>query len=367
MLLLLITGTMGAAFLLSFLLLLNPLRRNERANRWLGVFMGVVGASMLDIYLEQTQFEKNVPYFSEWLNTLRYVLAPSLYLAVSFFMHPTRRFERRDWWHFLPVLSFAIVRHIFVFTGRNVEDIAAFNINGHTFSQYFLPLQNLVYMVVSYQKLTRHSRNVELISADTDTINLDWLRNMILIFGVSVLFWGNEIFFEEPFLMRFTPYVYAISVFFAAYFSLKQAPVFNFQPQDLPEISAVIQQEKTKAKRLSQAQLHAHRLQLDHLMFNEKLYLENTLSLSDLAQKLDLSIHDTSYLINETTGDNFYNFINRHRIEEAKRLLRAGKAEDFNMLGIAFEAGFNSKTTFNTTFKKMVGMSPSAYWQSQRE
>ena len=90
-------------------------------------------------------------------------------------------------------------------------------------------------------------------------------------------------------------------------------------------------------------------------------HFKNEINLATIAEKLDISIHDTSYLINEVTGDNFYNFINKYRVEEAKELLTSDKSDKLNMLGIAFESGFNSKTTFNTSFKKVVGISPSEY------
>ncbi|MBC8644955.1 AraC family transcriptional regulator [Flavobacterium lindanitolerans] len=96
-------------------------------------------------------------------------------------------------------------------------------------------------------------------------------------------------------------------------------------------------------------------------MTDEKIFLDNELSLPILADKLKISIHDTSYLINEVTGNNFYNYINSKRVEEAKRLLLSDKSEGLNMLGIAFASGFNSKTTFNTAFKKWAGLSPSQY------
>ena len=63
----------------------------------------------------------------------------------------------------------------------------------------------------------------------------------------------------------------------------------------------------------------------------------------------------------------FYNFINKYRVEEAKKLLASTKMDEFNILGIAFASGFNSKTTFNTTFKKIVGISPSQYSKEKKK
>jgi AraC-like DNA-binding protein len=102
-------------------------------------------------------------------------------------------------------------------------------------------------------------------------------------------------------------------------------------------------------------------------MEKEKMYLDNDLNLPTIAEKLCISIHEASFLINETVGDNFYNFINKYRIEEAKRLLASTKIEQLNILGIAFASGFNSKTTFNTTFKRIVGISPSQYSKEEKK
>ena len=96
-------------------------------------------------------------------------------------------------------------------------------------------------------------------------------------------------------------------------------------------------------------------------MEKDKLFLDNDLNLPTVAEKLGISIHETSFLINDTTKDNFYNFINKYRVEEAKKLLTSSKIETLNILGIAYAAGFNSKTAFNTAFKKWVGVSPTNY------
>jgi AraC-like DNA-binding protein len=98
----------------------------------------------------------------------------------------------------------------------------------------------------------------------------------------------------------------------------------------------------------------------------EKVYLDNELSLPQLAEKMAISSQDLSYLINEAYQENFFSFINRHRVEEVKRLLLTKKYDQFNILGIAYQAGFNSKTTFNAAFKKQVGQSPSHFVKTSK-
>ena len=76
---------------------------------------------------------------------------------------------------------------------------------------------------------------------------------------------------------------------------------------------------------------------------------------------IPLNTYQTSYIINTCFNENFYGFVNRYRIEECKRMLESNEYNNLSILGIAFEAGFNSKTAFNTTFKKLTGLSPKEY------
>lgn len=136
--------------------------------------------------------------------------------------------------------------------------------------------------------------------------------------------------------------------------------------RDVTEVSGAAE-EKPKNKRLGAEQVAGLSVHLSSLMENDKLFLDNDLNLPAVAEKLGISIHEASFLINETTKDNFYNFINKYRVDEAKKLLASTKMDELNILGIAFASGFNSKTTFNTTFKRIVGISPSQYSKEQKK
>jgi AraC-like DNA-binding protein len=85
-----------------------------------------------------------------------------------------------------------------------------------------------------------------------------------------------------------------------------------------------------------------------------------------LAKEMVISTHDLSYLLNECFGASFFQFVNTYRVEEAKQLMLSEKYKHLNILGIAYNAGFNSKTTFNTAFKKHTGLSPSQFMQSAK-
>lgn len=97
------------------------------------------------------------------------------------------------------------------------------------------------------------------------------------------------------------------------------------------------------------------------LMEEEKPYLDNTLKLNSLAGLMEVTPHRLSEILNDVAGKKFYDFVNEYRVQAAKDMLEHPKGRTKKLLAIAFEAGFNSKTSFNRVFKELTGMSPSAY------
>lgn len=100
---------------------------------------------------------------------------------------------------------------------------------------------------------------------------------------------------------------------------------------------------------------------LNHLMQKEKLYRESELKLETLAHKLGVGKHYVSQVINQHFGVNFFEFINILRIEEARQLLISEDKKSMNIIEIAYAVGFNTKNTFNTAFRRIVGVTPTEY------
>lgn len=386
----------GASFLLSFLLYFHPLQQNIKANRWLSFFVFTIGCAFI--------VNTNISYLflSKCLINLQFLLGPSLYISILYFVKPNKVFKYIEWLHFLPFFIFGVIENIWNYGKETISTYSLFLIteNVSFFVRDILPFLTLFYIIKSYIVLVKHKVNLKLVSSDINQINLTWLIHFLFILLLTVFIWINNTIFELPYLIEVTPFVYSTSIFFLAYYSIKQKTIFAFKEKDLKEISEIFEIDTNKteagistngneevdefdaklsvleireppkvkplAKRLSKEQIINLSLQLSLLMENEKIFLDNDLNLPTVAEKLGISIHEASFLINETTKDNFYNFINKYRIEEAKRLLTSSKIDEFNILGIAFASGFNSKTAFNTTFKKLVGISPSQYSKEQK-
>ncbi|WP_397546448.1 helix-turn-helix domain-containing protein [Rhodothermus marinus] len=96
-------------------------------------------------------------------------------------------------------------------------------------------------------------------------------------------------------------------------------------------------------------------------METEKLYRQPDLTLQALAERLGISPHNLSEVLNTAFGQSFYDFVNGYRVREVQALLADPERAHLTILALAMEAGFSSKSTFNAAFKKHTGLTPSAY------
>ncbi|MBS1795247.1 MAG: helix-turn-helix transcriptional regulator [Acidobacteria bacterium] len=360
----------GECFLLGFLLFLFPLERNSRANRWLSFFVLILGAAFVVNYLESAGLDDAVRPVVKLVSSLQFLLAPCLYIAILYFVSPTSRFRVRYWLHFLPFAVFAVCELLIFGTEKSIGTKPLFRIGDFEFwVRDLLPFLVAGYLGLAFRTLRRHGENLKIIASATQRTDLRWLRRFLLFLILPLGFWIYDALslYPVPLLIRLTGPVYAGSLFFLAYNAFRQGVIFPYEPAALAEISEILRPAETPGDgapvrpRLTDEELAGLSIKLDELMNVEKLYLENELSLPAVAERLGIGVHDASFLINRVAGDNFYNFVNRRRVAEARRLLDSPAANRFNMLGIAFEAGFNSKTAFNTAFKKWTGVTPSEY------
>ena len=104
---------------------------------------------------------------------------------------------------------------------------------------------------------------------------------------------------------------------------------------------------------------------IERHMEKEQPYLANILTLEQLATQLEMSPRNLSTVINRHFEQNFFEFVNRYRVEEAKRQLSDAELKSKTMIEVMGDCGFNSKATFNTIFKKLVGATPSQYRAKQ--
>ncbi|MFY0624767.1 MAG: helix-turn-helix domain-containing protein [Reichenbachiella sp.] len=143
--------------------------------------------------------------------------------------------------------------------------------------------------------------------------------------------------------------------------NIKKDPRYlEFQKEIFKSDSSVHKSENKKAL-LDKKSINDYTSQLIEHIHENKPYLDAGLSLRSLAEQIDIHPNQLSWLLNENLGKNFNDFINHYRIENFKALSKDPKSSNITILGLAYESGFNSKTVFNTYFKKETGLTPRQY------
>jgi AraC-like DNA-binding protein len=148
-----------------------------------------------------------------------------------------------------------------------------------------------------------------------------------------------------------------VFIYVIGYFSLKQPELFR-----LP----VEKKVKEKKDRLSEGETIILKEKLDSLMINEKLFLQNDLTLKDVAETLLTSTNNISWLLNKIYETTFYDFINGHRIKEFIAKVQNKEHLQHTILALSMDVGFNSKSTFNKAFKLAMKETPSNFIKNYR-
>jgi AraC-like DNA-binding protein len=148
--------------------------------------------------------------------------------------------------------------------------------------------------------------------------------------------------------------------------SVRDDPRFNEAAKHIKLPSEHLEGRK-KYKRSGLTSEHSRDIvkKLDEVINSQKLFLNPQLTLSDLAEAIDESTNTVSQALNENLGKNYYEYINSFRLDNFIELFKDPRYNQFTMLAVAYESGFNSKSTFNAYFKKSMGKTPREYCKSK--
>ena len=203
--------------------------------------------------------------------------------------------------------------------------------------------------------------------SNTSKINLFWLR-LLLIFLVIIEISLNIAFFTYNPEQKIN-WFHIIASFFGLMILFMISIFSIIQPEILNRRGFLkIEKEQSDVSyrkfRMGEAKEKKYARMITQLMEKEKPYLNETVNLKSTADMIGLTTHQLSMILNLHFKQNFYSYVNKYRIDEAKSLLRNPEYSDYNVLHIAYKVGFNSKSVFNSMFKKFTGTTPTEYRKS---
>jgi AraC-like DNA-binding protein/NADH:ubiquinone oxidoreductase subunit 3 (subunit A) len=287
------------------------------------------------------------------------------------------QFNSKYLWHCAPFFIFLIASLIFI------DEPVMHGTQGFLVRDRFVPfrivygatffLSITAYSVATFVVIHRHQRRIkELLSYSSGKVTLQWLLGLSITFytGYVLMFIFGGIDILMGFL-NFDPYELSfigltILTFLFGVFGFHQPSIFEEVAHyrgNNDEENGNEDPEPRKYSRsgLKQKDVARYIKQLENHMAESKPYLERELSIYDLSKQLKIPRHFLSEVINEHLGKNFYNLINDYRIEEVKKRLEDPRYKHLTILAIAYDSGFNAKSSFNTIFKEKTGMTPSEY------
>lgn len=352
----------GSLVLQSFILLANPMNVNKKANFAFGIFMLLwSGYWVLDI-LKICGFSPGPLLIFSVYSVL--IFTPLfLFFSVVFFINPNYQFGKRD-------LVCFVIPAIYLIVLFNSE----YNKVLHILAMLIVIAHNLPYIGIIYYKIRKHQKRIEIISSNTESINLQWLIKLsFLLFITIIITVCYELFNTFIYKMHQNlamDLLFLFIVYSTFYHVLRQKeiyPVSKIQLDDLLSIELEAEEKTEKKKLIPDEDFESLKQKLLTLIEAQKPYLEGDLNLLKLSELIGISTHQLSYLLNNGFNENFFQFVNKYRVQHAKELLISDSYNKLSVLGIAFDSGFNSKTAFNTFFKKTVGVTPSEFRKNQSE
>ncbi|RLA75562.1 MAG: hypothetical protein DRG11_01175 [Epsilonproteobacteria bacterium] len=341
--------------LLTIMLFKNT-TNNEKSNYILSAIIVLFTIYILIKFLHRTDFVLDYPYFLQTYKPIAFLIWPLFYFYVKSMTNPLFEFKQKEIIHIVPFVVYTLFLLPF-FNSSSFEKILHLSPSiplHYTIAIVFQTILLIIYVSLSYRLLIKHKRYIKNNFSDIKTKKLNWLKNLLILFAFVWTLAIIRFFLGIEYVGHFILPPVALSgiIYFMTYYALIQSNIFK--------VSNIIN-KKYKNSKLCDLDLEKNKHRLLKYLKKTKSYLDSNLTLQDLADELELSKQELSQTINTQLKQNFYDLINSHRIEEAKIKLTNPATQTLTILQIAFEVGFNSKSVFNTAFKKHTNTTPSKY------
>ncbi len=359
------------AFFLQFLLLSK--KHKTLSDKILAVWMFFIGFHLFSYCIYYLGYWDKYPHLvgiHHWVPLLH---GPLLYLYTVFSLRTDQHLRQKDYLHFTPSVFVSLYMFRFYFfysTDRKiminngeVDDFSLFM----TLSLIAFLLSGIIYPILSYRLLGKHRRLIDENFSYDENINLNWLK--YCIWGIGGIFLtatiisllreviGVEFGFNAD-LIFYTQIT--LFIFFLGYFGIRHKGIFADNIARSQIVEPGTQGEYKKSGLNQDVAASSHQVLLK-IMKEQKPFLQPKLTLGALAKLLDISVNHLSQIINQYEGVNFYDFVNKYRVEEFMLKVTDTKNKNFSILAIALDCGFNSKSSFNQVFKKITDKTPSQY------
>lgn len=375
---------------------------NREANRWLLWIMGFVAAFIvIRVLWQQRGIAQLYPKVTLLPDFITFIYAPLFYFYIKKLLFHAQKLPYRWAWHFTPAAAMILAYLPYFFLDNKDFEVRIINQESGMYRVFWVIgllgfIFNVYYWWRSY-KAIQHYRAEHQIRYSYDH-NLQYLNTVLFIQAACLVLWcfaGVLLGFSRIFSMNIDYglifktndiawLIFSTITYFLGYYAIHQPEIFKmphpeteedikeaFLPEAIAE-TVVLKQtpqyvsEKIDEKPPAESKMPDENIivwadKVDAYLLKNRTFTNPNLSLNELSSKLKMQPHLLSKVINEGFEKNFFDFINAYRIEEFKKLAQDKRYKHHTFVSLAFEVGFNSKTAFNRSFKKMTNQTPREY------
>jgi len=346
------------------LLAIRAIRQKTRSDYWLAGLILAMCSGLITHFIGFANVYDNNQWLTFFPFELVFAHAPLLYLYVVFLTDSDRRVRSTDLVLFLPAVVYWVFYFVLYLQSPEYKEWwgqSSVQLISDASFDVLLLCWNATLLILAIRHYRRYLTWLDDNYSDSERIKFSWLRNFLYIFAavfvletifdVASLFYSFTYIqaFYSRLLLAFVTYYLAV----AGYLRSRDIDIDfrNRTPAEQPE--SVVDVENRYKTRLVDA------------MENDQAFLDPSITLKTLSRNLGINSSVLSQTINQGFGKNFNEFINEYRIDEVKKRLNSSDHKTGTILDIALESGFNSKATFNRSFKKFTGVSPREYVETQ--
>lgn len=309
-------------------------------------------------------------------NTFAFLQIPIFYLYVVSVCYSDFKLKLKHLIHLLPFLIANVIllpRFYLVDTASKIN----FIINRKSmieipFNHFLIHIQIVIYFTAVFMLLRKVKKLYLENNAGTHINSYNWLFQFTVVLTIlySCAIVKN--------ILKFSDYQYisewikigglVFQMFIVCWYlfkALNNPSLFRNIDSKLKLVSDIILEEKkSETITISEKEYQEDLVKLKQYMIEEKPFLNPSLTIQDVSSAIEIPVRELSLLINHKLEQHFYDFVNTYRIENAMDILKDATKSKVTILEILYEVGFNSKSSFNTAFKKHTGKTPTSYRNS---
>lgn len=302
-----------------------------------------------------------------------YLFSAAFYLYVLFVCYTNFRLKAKHLLHAIPFLAFNVfIMWGIIFVDRPAKIKFINSMGDMSLWQFFLILFEVlfqVYFIASFLVIRKAKKvylenytnpNISALNALYKITTLYYVLHFIVLMRWLVTFifgWGKVEL--RDWIVCLDGLAFLFCTCWYLFVALNNPDFFRGVNSELKPIKKVVSKEKSISEINEERNKEIESLK-DFMVKNEP-YLDSSLTIQDLAEQVEMPVKDLSTLINLYMDKHFFDFVNEYRIEKAMQILKDASQKELTVLEILYKVGFNSKSSFNTSFKKYTGKTPTDF------